>query len=191
MMNAKREENAIVLDYLPYGKSGEAQREPVAQLLGDLQFTLLEAIPKAGLTLSVGEKVYIGRGERDKIAHIRGRVTYQQMTNAAQQELERQIKAIVLLREPEFVQFLNRAGAISIRVHALEQLPSIGKKNLHHLLDERERKPFESFADAHGRLPQLGDVAHIFVERIIRELKGDEKYFLFVKLPSREERERY
>lgn len=190
-MNAKREENAVILDYLPYGKSGEAQREPVVQLLGDLQFTLLEATPKAGLALNVGDKVYIGRGERDKITHIRGRILYNQLTNAAQQELERQIRTIVVNREPEFVQFLNRAGAISIRVHALEQLPTIGKKNLHHLLDERERKPFESFADAHARLPQLGDVAHIFVERIIRELKGDEKYFLFVKLPSREERERY
>lgn len=191
MMNQKREENAIVLDFLPYGRSSEAQREPVGQLLGDLQFTLLEAIPKAGMTLSIGERVYIGRGERDKVTHIRGRILYNQLTNAAQQELERQVKTIVIAREPEFIHFLNKAGAISIRVHALEQLPSIGKKNLHHLLDQREKKPFETFADVHSRLPQLGDVAHIFAERIVRELKGDEKYFLFVKLPSREERERY
>ncbi len=190
-MQVKREEYAVVLDFLPNGKSSEARREPVAQLMGDLQFTLFEAIPKEGLKLEIGERVYIGRGDRDKIAHIRGRIQFNQLTNAAQQEADREIREVIRKREADFVHFLNFAGSISIRVHALEQLPSIGKKNLQSILSERERRQFESFDDVHARLPNLGKVEDIFVHRIMSELKGEEKYFLFVKMPSRDDRERY
>ncbi len=186
----QREENAIVIDFLPYGKSGEAQREPVVQLLGETQFTLLEATPKPGLTLAVGERVYIGKGDRDKVTHIRGRVQYNQLTNAGQQEAQRIIGDIVRSREAQFVHFLNRAGSVSIRVHALELLPSIGKKHLQAIVAEREKKPFESFADVNARVHNLGRVDEIFVQRIISELRGDEKYFLFVKMPPREDEER-
>ncbi|MBI4360450.1 DUF655 domain-containing protein [Candidatus Micrarchaeota archaeon] len=186
----KREENAFVLDFLPQGKSGEAKREPVVQLLGDAQFTLLEATPKPGEALALGEEVYIGRGDRNKVTHIRGRIQYNQLTNAAQRELEVQVGQIVLRREAEFVHFLNRAGSISIRVHALELLPSIGKKHLQALLSEREKKPFENFADVNARVHNLGRVDEIFTQRILSELRGDEKYYLFVKMPSRDDEPR-
>lgn len=186
----KREENAFVLDFLPQGKSGEAKREPVVQLLGDTQFTLLEAIPKEGETLSLGQEVYIGRGDRDKVTHIRGRIQFNQLTNVAQRELETQVGQIVSRREPEYVHFLNKAGSISIRVHALDLLPSIGKKHLQALLAEREKKPFESFADVNARVHNLSQVAEIFTQRILSEIKGNEKYYLFVKKPAREEDER-
>ena len=70
------EENAIVLDFLPYGKSTDTKKEPLAQLIGESYFTLLEVVPKPGITLAVGEKVYIGKGPRDKIDHIKSRIDY-------------------------------------------------------------------------------------------------------------------
>ena len=65
------EEHAIVLDYLSTGRSSSARSEPVVQLLGDEEFTLLEAVPKIP-DIKIGEKVYIGKGDREKISVIKG-----------------------------------------------------------------------------------------------------------------------
>lgn len=186
MITAKREEYAIVLDFLPYGKSGEAKKEPIAQVLGELYFTLLEATIKPEAKLDIGEKVYIGKAERDKVTHIRGRIEYLQLTSSAQKEAGEIIRKIIAERENDFVHFLNRSGYISIRTHAMEQLPNIGKKHLEHLLAEREKKPFESFADAEARVPHLTNLKESFAQRIINELEGKEKYYLFVKRPTEE-----
>ncbi|MEM4071937.1 MAG: DUF655 domain-containing protein, partial [Candidatus Micrarchaeaceae archaeon] len=64
------EEYAIVLDYLPTGKSSSARSMPMAQLLGEAKFTLLEAVAKENVEIKIGERVYIGKGERDKISLI-------------------------------------------------------------------------------------------------------------------------
>ncbi len=181
----QREEYAIVLDLMPYGKAGEAAREPVAQLIGETQFTLLEATPKPDVKLAIGEKVYIGRGVRDKISRIRGRVTYNELTSAARNEAERMIKQIIKEREKTFVEFFNKAGAINIRAHTLEHIPSVGKKHLQAILDAREQKPFESFEDIQQRVPHLQKIDELLQERILHELTGDAKYYLFTKPPSR------
>lgn len=193
MIPTKREEYAIVMDFLPYGKSGEAKKEPVVQLIGELYFTLLEATVKADAKIDIGERVYIGRESRDKITSIRGRINYNQLTTTASRESEVVVRRIVSEREKDFVAFLNRAGHLSIRTHALEHLPNIGKKHLESLLSEREKKPFESFADAEGRVPHLTHLSDSFAQRILNELSGIEKYYLFVKAPSeeREGRERF
>jgi len=182
---SRREEYAIVLDFLPHGKAGEAAREPVAQLIGENQFTLLEATPKPGVTLSVSEKVYIGRGVRDKIERIRGRIKFNELTSAAQNEVERVIKQLVKEREKFFVDFFNKAGAINIRAHTLEHIPSVGKKHLQAILDARERKPFDSFKDIQERVPHLQKIEDLLVERILHELSGEAKYYLFTKPPSK------
>ena len=64
---ASMEEYAVVLDSLPYGKSADVRREPVAQVIGESHFTLLEIVPKATSSPAVGERIYIGKGERDKV----------------------------------------------------------------------------------------------------------------------------
>ncbi len=188
MIPAKREEYAIVLDFLPYGKAGEAKKEPVVQLIGELYFTLLEATVKSDAKIDIGERVYIGREARDKITSIRGRINHNQLTTTASREAEVVVRRIVTEREKDFVAFLNRAGHLSIRTHALEHLPNIGKKHLENLLAERDKKPFESFADAESRVPHLTHLSDSFAMRILNELSGTEKYYLFVKAPT-EERE--
>lgn len=184
----KKEDYAIVLDFLPHGKAGEAKHEPVAQAMGESYFTILELIIKPATPVSMGERIYIGRDQRDKVDHIRGRINYQDLTTAAQNELERNVRTSVSAREKDFVDFVNRAGSINIRSHTLEHLPSIGKKHLQTILDERTKKPFESFQDLQQRVPHLGNPLEIFSQRIIAELKGTEKYYLFVKRPAEERR---
>jgi len=183
----KREEYGLVLEFLPTGKAGEAQREPVAQVVGESYFTLLELVAKKDADIKVGERIYIGKGERDKVDHIKGRITYNELTSSAQKELPETIKKIVKSRETDFVNFINRAGPINIRCHSLEHLPSIGKKHLQELLDARDRKPFASFQDIKDRITHLGDVEEIFVNRILHELKDESKYYLFVKMPAQHE----
>ena len=71
-MLSKREENAIVLDFLPYGKSGEAKKEPMVQLIGELYFTLLEATVKPDAKIDIGERAIACRDDTTAIAGVPG-----------------------------------------------------------------------------------------------------------------------
>ena len=82
------EENAIVLDFMPTGKSSAVRTEPMAQIMGKDYFTLLEVTPKAGANLSVGEEVYIGKDERAKVELIKGRIMFKDLTSNSLSELE-------------------------------------------------------------------------------------------------------
>ena len=67
----RKEEYSYVLDFMFTGKSSSTRTEPLAQLIGASWFTLLEATTKPDAALTIGEKVYIGQGERDKISLIK------------------------------------------------------------------------------------------------------------------------
>ncbi len=188
-MFPRKEEFVIVLDFLPHGKSSEATKEPVAQVLGELNFTLLEIVTRPGTSLSRGQRTYIGKEERKEVDHIKGRITYADLTTGSQNYLHDSVHTIVLAREPEFVAFLNRAGPISIRSHMLELLPGIGKKHLDAIIASRTEKPFASFADFHSRVAHVTSIDEVFTQRVIEEMRGDSKYYLFTKAPKRDENE--
>jgi len=176
------EEQAYVIDFLPYGKSDDPRRQPVVQALGENFFTLLELYPKPGINFEIGEKIYVGKGERDKIVSIRGRVSYEELTSNGKNSLNEIIKKIIYSREPEFISFFNRCGSINIRQHQLELIPGIGKKIMTVILEEREKKPFENFEDLEKRI-HMSKVDELVAQRIEEELKGS-KYYIFVR-PSR------
>jgi len=190
MLQQKKEEEALVIDYMPLGRSLEARKEPIAQVVGTLQFTLLEIATRPELKMEILEKIYIGREKREKVDHIIKRISYNELTNSAQKELEIAIQKIVEERESDFVGFFNRAGPINIRCHSLEMLPGIGKKNLTTLLAEREKTPFKSLEEMHQRIPHVLDPRQIIVQRVIEELKGESKYYLFTK-PQMTEEQRF
>jgi putative nucleotide binding protein len=175
---------AWVIEYLPAGHADAIKREPVVQLLGTKFFTLLEATITPEASIVMGQKVYVGKEGREEISHIKGRLKYDQLSNAAREFLPSMLKKAVKEREEDFVGFMNRAKPISIRVHMLDLLPGIGKKTMEALLNEREEKPFENFEDLHKRVPTLADPVGVFVHRIQSELEGKEKYYLFTKPPS-------
>jgi putative nucleotide binding protein len=178
------EDYAWVIEYLPAGHANAIKREPVVQLLGSKFFTLLEASVQPNASIVMGQKVCVGKEGREEVAHIKGRLTYDDLTNGAREFLPPMLKKAVKEREKEFVDFVNRAKPISIRVHTLDLLPGIGKKSMAALLKEREEKPFESFEDMHKRVPAVSDPMGIFVHRILSELMGNEKYYLFTKPPA-------
>ncbi len=186
-MRIGMEEYAVVLDSLPYGKSTDVRREPIAQVVGEDYFTLLEITPKSSVTVSVGERIYIGKGPRDKVDHIKSRINYLDLTFSARAELERALRRIIQEKEQYFVGFFNKCGPINIRLHQLELLPGVGKKHMRDILDERERKPFESLEDINKRVALLPDASKIIVDRILEELLGKSKYYILTRPPFQKE----
>jgi putative nucleotide binding protein len=184
------EEYAVVIDYMPLGKATDAGRGPMCQLLGTSYFTILEATVKPEAKMSIGEKVYVGKDAREKIDHIKGRITYDQLTTGARNELKNAIRATIMVREAEFVNFFNKSGALTMRVNSLALLPGIGKKHMTDIMAEREKKPFESMADIAKRVALLPDPAHLIIQRIEKELEGNEKHYLFARPPPNPDEQR-
>ncbi len=183
------EEYAYILDFLPQGYPDDPrplyQREPIIQAIGETYFTLLELVPKRNVEVSLHERVYIGKGYREKIERVRRRLSYDELTSVAKSELPYVLEKIVEMREKEFVDFFNNAQPVTTRMHQLELLPGIGKKTMWEILEERKRKPFESFEDISSRI-RMPDPKKVIVKRIIMELKGEDKYQLFVKAPIKQ-----
>lgn len=186
------EKYGVVLDYMPTGKSSAAKTEPLAQIIGKEFFTLLEVVPKPGVNLVVGEEIYVGKEERPKIDLIKGRIAYKDLTSNSLSELEDIIEQIVLSKKEKYIAFFNTSRAISLYRHQLELLPGLGKKNMLLILDEREKKPFESFEDISKRVKGVNDTQKMIVKRIIEELEIPEnKYYLFVRPPAEPRTDRY
>ncbi len=185
----RREEYAYVLDFMSTGKSFSTKSEPIAQLVGEEWFTLLEVTPKPGATMSLGERVYIGREERDKVSLIKARITYNDLTQTAKNGLQKTILQVISANEKRFVDVFNNAGPLNIRQHSLELLPGIGKKHLEAILKARQEKRFESFDDINKRVLLLQEPKKLITERIMRELQGSERFYMFTKPYVKRERE--
>ena len=176
----EKEEYAIVLEYLPNGYPLERKMMPIAQVIGEKNLTLLELVPRRGVSLEIGEKVYIGEGKRDKVYYILGRLHREKLTEQAKQQLEEFIKKIVKEREKEFVNFFNKSEAINKIIHQIELLPGLGKKHMTEILKQRKEKTFESFGEMKKRIQNLPDPERAVEKRIIEELTVLQRYNLFV-----------
>lgn len=178
----EKEEFAIILEYLPNGYPLESRRMmPIAQAIGKTNFSLLELVPRKGISLEIGEEVYIGEGKRDKIYYILGRLHREKLTEQAKEQLEEFINKVVKEREKEFVDFFNNAQPINKRVHQIELLPGMGKKHMTEIIQAREEKLFESFEDMKNRIQNLPDPEKSIVKRILEELTVMQRFNLFAK----------
>jgi putative nucleotide binding protein len=173
-----KEEKAIILDFMPTGYAGRRHPEPVAQAIGK-NFTLLELVPKEGVTLKPEEEVYIGDGPRDKIRFIKGQLEYPMLTNYGKSLVPHIVEKIVKEDEQRFVAFFNTAGTVTPRMHQIELLPGIGKKHIMDLLEERRIRPFTSLAEIFQRVRLFPDPTKSIIKRILMEIEGNEKYFIF------------
>lgn len=176
-----KEENAIILDYLPYGYPMEKRMSPLAQAIGVKTFALLELIPRRGVTLSIKEKVYIGPDKRDKIYYIAGRIKRDKLTETAKIQLQEFVSDMVGEQEDRFVEFFNNAQAMNTRLHQLELLPGFGKKHTQELLEARQEKPFKSFEDIKERVRSIPDPRTAIEKRVLEELSERQRFNLFVK----------
>ena len=102
-----KEEHAIILEYLPNGYPLEGKLMPIAQAVGENSLVLLELVPRKGMALEVGEKVYIGQGKREKIYYILGRLHREKLTEQAKGQLQEHITEVVKGDEEKFVDFFK------------------------------------------------------------------------------------
>lgn len=178
---SEKEDFAVILDFLPYGYPMGRQRLPVAQAIGEKTFSLLELVPRRGVTLATKEKVYIGPDKRDKIYYIAGRLQKEKLTETAKAQLHEFVEEIVNANEQRFVDFFNKAQAMNTRLHQLELLPGFGKKHMQEILSAREEKPFASFEDIKQRVKSIPDPKKAIEKRFIEELTERQRFNLFVR----------
>jgi putative nucleotide binding protein len=183
------EDYVLTLDYLPNGRpdAPRGRSEPVAYGLGEAQFSLLELIPKPGVNLATGERVYIGKDveKRSKIAKVKGRVDYPQLSAGAHGELPYVLLELVKSQESRFIKFYNEAPPISTRYHSLELLPGLGKKTMLGIVEERRKGEFKTFDDLKQRVSAIHAPDKLIAHRIELELSDPhQKYHLFTRPPA-------
>jgi len=176
----KKDDWAIVLDFLTHGHQGMERPLPVAQVLGEIHFSLLELIVRENISLNPEERVYIGDDKRDKIKYISGRIDINDLTVAAKEELHTAIESIVAHSPQKFIDFFNKSGPITTRLHQIELLPGIGRRHLWAIINERKQGAFKSFDDIKKRVPLLPDPKKMIIKRVLEELDNKDKYRLFV-----------
>jgi len=175
----RREDWAIVLDVYEAEKSSIHKRLKgrIAQMIGDRFFTLLEGLVREDVLIGELERVYIGAGPRDKIAAILRKIKIEDLTSIAKTSLEKAVEIAIKTNEDLWVKFFNESGPITRKLHSLELLPGIGKKKMWKIIQERERKKFESFKDI---IERVGiDPVKAITRRVLDELSGEDKYRLF------------
>lgn len=179
------EDYAYIIDYLPQGRPDDKsfKRVPIALAVGETEFKLFELIPKINTLITIGERIYIGKDleKRTKIEHVKRRITYEELTHAARNELPYVLEEIVKKQEKRFIDFFNNASPITTRLHMLELLPGLGKKTMWSIIEERKKGPFKSFQDIMERVKLPRPPEKLIVARIIEELQDrDIKYKIFV-----------
>jgi len=178
----KYEEYAYVLDFNPRGKSITVRGRDgiIITSIGEDRLTLLEVLGVLNSSFEIGEKIYIGKEGRTKILSVLGKMEYDHISSSAQSELSNVVEKIVTTNETQFVEYLNNARPLTPRIHALELIPGIGKTYMKTMLEEREKKKFESYEDLQERVGFKDPVKHIS-ERIMDEITGESRMNLFVK----------
>ena len=185
MQEKKREEEAIVLDFLSNGYASDSRpshlKTAIAQAIGKNNLALLELVPRKGVALQPYEAVYVGDQKRDKIHHVVGKISLSKLTGTARGELEHVLKEIIKEREEEFIEFFNKSQPLSTRMHSLELLPGLGKKHMWMIVEERRGDPFTSYENLKKRVSLIPDPEKLIMKRIMKELDGNEKHMIFVK----------
>lgn len=184
------EEHAYVLDYLSQGRTDPnnpqrpMRREPIVLAVGESEFKLFELLPQKSVTLSIGDRVYIGKDVelREQIHSVKGRIGYDKMTHTASAELPFILEEIIRNNEERFVEFFNNAHPINTRYHMLELLPGMGKKMMWAVVsDLKANGPFKSLTELEERVSILHHPEKILAKRIEHEIKERAlKYRLFV-----------
>jgi putative nucleotide binding protein len=176
---------AVVLDYLPHGRVDDDrpqhEKDHLAHALTLETFRLLELGLTDDADVGIGDRVVVEPADaRDEQVRTVRDIEFEELSGNAHSELEYVIEDVVDEQEDRFVGFLNDAEPITLRLHSLNLLTGVGKKLRNRILDERERRPFESFDDVATRVSGFHDPDEVIADRILEELRAEDlKYRLF------------
>lgn len=166
----KKEDVAYVLDYLPYGRSGDARplhkKKPIVQAIGEKQLALMAMIPKENVRLKTHDMVYIGGDS--PIIDYRRYIVYNELTQKAKIELPVAIKRIVLANENGFLSlFFNETYPNKTRAQWLGLSPG----TCYEIIEERKKRRFESFDDIAARVKSLHEPENVIIYWILDNIK--------------------
>ncbi len=174
----------MVLDVLPHGRPGQGpayKRSPLIIGLGVKYFSLLEIEIDKNANVRIQDEISLMKTP-GYIKRVKRRLSFEELTPTARDLLEPIIEMVVKKREKSFTKFFNNARPITTRKHQLQLFPGIGKKHLWDILNSREKKPFENYADFEERAG-LNPV-NLLVRRTLQELETEDvKYRLFTREP--------
>lgn len=176
----KYEEFAYVLDFIPNGQSVIIRERdgPLVQAIGEDRLTLLEILASNDASFKVGERIPIGKENRNSIVSVLGKLNYDELSSDAKNELLNVLESMITQNEQHYVDYFNELQPITPRLHALELIPGIGKTFMREIISERERKKFENFADLEKRIG-VRDPAKLIAKRIVEELSGQSRITIF------------
>ena len=123
-------------------------------------------------TTTVGERVYVGvdSNKRTEVGEILGMAKLDRLSNSAVSDLPLVAQMFVEENEAHFIKsFFNIAGPLSLKQHAFELLPGIGKKKALQMVEIRGSSGFSS-------LEQLNescsiDAAELLSKRFVAEIE--------------------
>jgi putative nucleotide binding protein len=174
---------AAILDFLPHGRTEDDrpqyQKQPLGYAIDVEDFQLYELVADSEADIGIGDRIDLA--DVDFVDRMK-ETEYDDLPGGARSELDYAVEDLVEEEEERFVDFYNEAQPITLRLHQLNLLPGIGKKLRNNILDERERRPFQSFNDLESRVSGLHNPREVLVERIMEELQEEDlKYRIFVR----------
>ncbi len=181
----KKFREVVILDILIHGHVEEDKpswaKTPIAQVLTFPDFVLYEVKVNKNSNLKVQEqKTYEEFLKEDKLKEVLKKINYDDLTSTSKALIQPILEKEVLKYEEEFIRFFNNSTSITPRMHALKLLPGIGQKHMWEILNEREKKKFDSFQDIADRT-SISHPTKVIAQRIIKELQREEKYYIFSK----------
>ncbi|MEM0056898.1 MAG: DUF655 domain-containing protein [Candidatus Geothermarchaeota archaeon] len=184
------EEYGYVLDFFEAERSIKVRRIDgttksvrifglIGQVLGENCFYLMEFQLDPRVSIKHLDRINVGR-QRPAMLRFLSFISYNDLTEKAKENLVSAIERAILASEKMWVNFLNNAGPITIKVHSLELLGAIGKKRIIKIIEEREKEPFKSFRNFYERTG-INPIKAI-AERVLEELMGEQEYYIVVCL---------
>ncbi len=150
----------------------------IGDVVGEEHFKLLRVQLANDVVINGLDRVSLETGLRRKVVRILTTIKYDELLDESMEMLENAVKKIVLMREPEWVEFLNKAGLLTHKVHTLELLPGISRKKVALILEERDSRPFTSFKDFKERVGV--DPLESISKKIVEEMRGEAKKYIFL-----------
>ena len=174
----ENENYALVL-----GQIKTKDNKNTANVVGTERFTLLHIELKEGVDVNPQDKILLTK-HSDEVEKINYRISYDNLSNAEKEELNRAIHRIILTDEKKYVHFFNSQSRDRLQLHFLD---GISRKAGTKIVSEREKKDFESFEDINKRVSFIDDSEELIFKRVFYELteprnKNENQIYLFVNI---------
>ncbi|MGY8701544.1 MAG: DUF655 domain-containing protein [Candidatus Poseidoniales archaeon] len=135
----------------------------------------------------LGSRVYFGSdvNQREAIAEPLGITRYRDLSNMSKNNLSVIITEIIADLPDAFLSFFNRAGNLSLKMHAFELLSGIGPRKAREMVSARGRKGWKDIASLDSSCSI--DSATLLAERMAEEISDSKVEPRLVDLLLRQE----